>query len=305
LSTLRGPSIDRALISALGSSSGQVKIELIMAAGERAATSAADALVKVAQEGDPETRRAALLALRTVGGTAQTSALLDLLLKASSASERRDAAQTLSMVLRRAQPAPVGALISAYKAASDLNSRLSLLEVMGQTSSDEVLPLLRASIRDADPQIARAGILALSSWDNSTPLQDLLSYAQTVPRTLEARDAAAAEQEAGRGGAGRGGQGGGGRGMQSTNNLQVLALRGVLRLVVLQPQRPVSESGRLLAQAMGLASQNPEKFAILSLLQAFPSQESLEVARAAQRDAAVAGEARVALDQVAEGLKLK
>jgi hypothetical protein len=71
-------------------------------------------------------------------------------------------------------------------------------------------------------------------------------------------------------------------GVQATNNLQVLALRGVLKLILLEPRRPPSESGRLLAEAMGLASQNPEKFTILSLLPSFPCQESLEVARAAQ-----------------------
>jgi hypothetical protein len=61
----------------------------------------------------------------------------------------------------------------------------------------------------------------------------------------------------------------------------------------------------LLAEAMGLASQNAERLAILSLLPSFPSRESLEVARAAQRGAAVANEAKLALDQVTEALKLK
>jgi len=74
-------------------------------------------------------------------------------------------------------------------------------------------------------------------------------------------------------------------------------LRGVLRLVLLQPRRPASESGRLLAEAVGLASQNAEKLTILSLLQSFPSQESLEVARAAQRDAAAPSKAKLALWQ--------
>ena len=76
-------------------------------------------------------------------------------------------------------------------------------------------------------------------------------------------------------------------------------------MVLLQPRRPASESGRLLAEAMGLASQNAEKLTILSLLPSFPSQESLEVARAAQRDKAVAKEAKLARDQVTEALKLK
>ncbi len=270
LYALRGSGVDSALIAAMGSSGSEVKIELIMAAGERGAVRAADALAKAAQESDPEVRRAALVALRNVGGAGQTAALLDLLLKASSTAERRGVTQTLGTVLKRAQPAPIGAVISAYNASSDLNSRLSLLEVMGQTSSDEALPLLRGTITDANPEIARGAILALTAWDNSTPLVDLLQFAKSAS--------------------------------QPANNLQVLALRGVLKLILLQPRRPASESGRLLAEAMGLATQRAEKFSILSLLQSFPSQESLETARAAQGDAAVANEAKVAFAQVTEAL---
>ncbi len=314
LYSLRGPGIDGALISAMTSSQGKVKLELITAAGERGANSAADALVKAAQGSDPDVRRSALVALRNVGGAVQTTPLLDLVLKASSASERRDATQTLAMIAKRAQPAGIGTLTSAYKATSDLNSRLSLLEVMGQTSNEEVLPLLRDSIRDTDPQVARAGILALSSWDSSTPLKDLLSYAQTVSRNLESNAPEDPGPQASQAGAGRAGRGaarsgprpGGGRyGPQPTNNLQVLALRGVLKLILLQPQRPPSESGRLLAIAMSLASQTAEKFAILSLLPSFPCKESLEVARSAQSDPAVANEATVALAQVTHAMTLK
>jgi len=228
-------------------------------------------LVTAAQGSDPDVRRAALLALRNVGGTGQTAALLDLLLKASSTSERRAITQTLGAIIKRAQPAPIGAVISAYNTSSQLNSRLSLLEVMGQASSAEALGLLRSSIKDTDPEIARGAILALTAWDNSTPLVDLLSFAKGVP--------------------------------PPANNLQVLALRGVLKLMLLEPRRPPSESGRLLAETMGLASQNAEKFAVLSLLQSFPSQESLEVARAAQRDPALANEAQVAFAQVTEALR--
>ncbi len=313
LYSIRGAGIDSAIISALAASQGQVKLELILAAGERGANSAADALVSAAQESDPEVRRSALLALRNVGGAAQIEPLLELLLKTASASERRNATQTLAMIAKRAQPAGIGALVSAYKSA-DLNSRLSILEILGQTSNEEVLPLLRDSMRDRDAQIARAGILALSSWDNATPLNDLLGYAQTVSRDLQA--SAPEDPEASLGAAARAGRmagarnrppGGGGRGYgsQPTNNLQVLALRGVLKLILLQPQRPAGESGRLLAAAMSLASQNAEKFAILSLLPAFPCPESLEVARGAENDPAVVTEAKVAAAQVTEAMKLK
>jgi HEAT repeat protein len=310
LYTLRGAGIDQEITAELGSASGKVKLELITAVGERVAVSAADALTREAQGTDPDVRREALRALRNVGGAAQTAGLLDLLLKSSTAAERRDAALTLGTVLRRAQPAPIGAVISAYNSNSALQSRLSLLDVMGQVSSDEALPLLRESIKGANAEIARGAILALTAWSNSTPLMDLLDLAKSVSRSLQAAGEAIDSQASlppgyvSTSGAGRGGRGGG-RGGPPTNNIQVLALRGCLRLMVLPSQRTPAESGRLLSDAMAIATQNSEKVNILSLLPSFPSKESLAVAQAATRDTAVANEANVAVAQVTEALKLK
>jgi len=298
LAELRGSGIDRALVAAIGSSSGKVRTELIIAAGERVSVSAADTLVHVANETDPDARREALRALRNVGGAGQAQALLDLLGKASTPSERRDATQTLAMVLRRSPSAPVGAVVSAYRNTSAVDARLSLIDVLGQTSSDEALPLLRSCLNDANPQIARAAVLALTGWDNQSPLMDLFNLAKGAPRTvpIDQPDTAA-------GGPGRGG--GRGLGAPPTNNLQVLALRGVLKLLLAPPQRSASESGSMLAQSMHFASQTPEKINILSLLPYFPSKESLDVAQAAVADPAVANEAKVAVAQVQEALKLK
>ena len=106
LYTLRGAGVDAAIVGGIGSSTGKVKAELIRATGERAAASASDALIAAARETDPDVRREALRASRNVGGAAQAPGLLDMLLKSSSAVERRDAAQTLATVLKRAQPAP-------------------------------------------------------------------------------------------------------------------------------------------------------------------------------------------------------
>ena len=75
--------------------------------------------------------------------------------------------------------------------------------------------------------------------------------------------------------------------------------------MTLPSKRSVSENGLLLSDAMRLSSQTPEKRTVLSLLPSFPSKESLEVARAAVTDQAVTNEAKVALDQVTEALKLK
>jgi HEAT repeat protein len=308
LYSLRGKTIDSAIVSALSSTSGKVKAELIMAAGERVATSASDALIKAAAESDPDVRREALRAIRNVGGAALTPALLDMLLKANSAIDRRDATQTLSAVVRRAEPSPVSAVITAYKSAPSREVRVGLLEVMGQTSSNDALSVLKEALKDSDPEIVRSAILALTAWDNAAPIPDLMNVARTAQRpTAEAAPPPPPPGGAagGRGGRGGGGGGGGGRGAPPTNNIQILAIRGVLRLAVLQSERTPAQSGRLLADVMSLSTQVAEKRNVLGLLPYFPSKETLDVAQAATRDDAVTNEARVALDQVAEGLKAK
>jgi hypothetical protein len=61
----------------------------------------------------------------------------------------------------------------------------------------------------------------------------------------------------------------------------------------------------MLGESMRLASQSAEKINILSMLPYFPSKASLTVAQAAVRDEAVANEAKVAVAQLQEALKLK
>jgi hypothetical protein len=68
---------------------------------------------------------------------------------ATSEAPDRDATQALA-ALKRSQPAEMSRAISAYRATSSLAPRLALIEAMGQTSSGNVLPLLRDCLRDSN-----------------------------------------------------------------------------------------------------------------------------------------------------------
>jgi HEAT repeat protein len=271
LYALRGPEIDQAIVSSLRSAAGRTKVELIIAAGERGIAAAADLLTEAVQDRDPEVHREALRALRHVAGPAQIPALLALVSQASAAADRREAAQTLGAVLKRSESAHAAAVISAYRGVSALPTRVALLEVMAQTSSDEALPVLRGALADPSPEIARAAILALAEWANPAPLADLLALARTQPNPT----------------------------------LQVLALRGYLKLLALPAQRPAAESARMLREGMQLARNPAEKRTVLSLVSAFPSEESLAIAKAALQDPAVAKEAQAALERTNSLLKFK
>lgn len=262
--SLPGAKVDSAITEGIASKSGKVRIELITAAGERGITSATGDLSKAVRDTDPDVQRAALKALRNIGGPEQVSIALDALLKAPTAGDRREAAQTLSALLKKSPPTSIKSVLSAYESNPSVESRTSLLEVLGQSSNAEALPVLRRSLTDSNPDVVRAAILALGSWSNTEPLPDLYTVAK------EGKEPAH----------------------------RVLALRGYIKLLSLPSQRPVSESARMLSDAMQLAKEPAEKRSLLSLLPSYPSQESLQLAEGLLRDDAVANEAKIAVARV-------
>jgi len=267
---LAGPGIDSAIVAAIGSSAGKTKAELILAAGERGNMAAADALIQAARGPDPEVRRNALRALRNVAGSAQVPALIEMV-ETAEATDPRDAAQALAAALKRSPPPEMNQVVSAYRATAALAPRLALIDAMGQVSSREALPLLRDGLRDSSPEIVRGAILALTGWADPAPLPDLLAAAKT----------------------------------NADPALQVLSLRGCLKLIAAPSERPIAESARLLAEVMALAKQPAEKKAVLALLPAYPCDQALRVAEDALGDPTVANEAQVSVERIKNSLKLR
>jgi hypothetical protein len=166
--------------------------------------------------------------------------------------------------VRRSESPTAAAVVAAYQKSPPIETRLALLEVLGQSSIETALPLLRQSLVDNDSRVARGAILALSEWATPAPLPDLLAVART----------------------------------QQNPGLQVLALRGYLRLLGLPSRRPPVETAQRLGEAMSLARQAAEKRTILSMLSNFAGKEALAVAEAATKDPEVAKEAAAAVDRI-------
>ncbi|MEO8370917.1 MAG: HEAT repeat domain-containing protein [Candidatus Solibacter sp.] len=262
LTVLRGSGVDAAIAAGIGSANGKLRLEFIAAAGERAAPDSASPLMAAAQGTDPETAQAALRALRSAAGPEHAPALLDLVLHIGNAGHRREAAMTLASVLKRSPDPPIAPLLAAHQASADKQIRLTLLDVMGQASAPGALPVLRASLKDPDPDVARAAILALTAWQTADPLRDLLAVAVT----------------------------------EANSTRQILALRGFIKLMAAPTNRAPGETAALLREGWQLARQTPEKRAILALLPLFATGESMRLAEAAASDPAVAREATLAAE---------
>ena len=268
LSVLRGAGVEAALVSAIGSSASRVQLELIKAAGERGSTGAADVLMRVARGEDRDASRESIRALRTLAGPAQAQPMLGLVLELRNAADRRDAALTLASVIRRSDKAAIGPVLAAYQSSADAEICALLLDVMGQVSAGEALPVVRAALKDSRAEIARAAILALTAWQSPDPIPDLFAVAKG----------------------------------DSNATRRILAVRGLIKLVQAPSDRSPEETVTLLGEVMQLATQPQEKRSILSVLPNYPVKPALALAEAASRDAAVAHEAKAAADQLKDVL---
>ena len=264
LAMVHGPGVDRAISSAIASSSGTAQLELIRAAGERASPQLSEVLMQVAQGSDRVASLAAIRALRNAAGPEQAPALLAAVLKVQNVNERREAGLTLASVIKRAAKPEIGPVLAAYQSAPDKQARLTLIDVMGQVSAGEALLALRAGLKDADAEIGRAAILALTAWTTPDPLPDLLAVARTDPNPAR----------------------------------QILGLRGYIKVIGTPSDRSPAESVALLKQAWPLAKQAPEKRAILAALQLYPTATALQMAESAAADPDVAKEAKAAAETI-------
>jgi HEAT repeat protein len=259
---IHGKDADRAVSDTILTAETKVKLELIRAAGERGTATAAPALLKMARDADDEVRRASLRALRDTGSANEISGLVELVAKPVQPGDRTDTVRSLAAVLRRSDPSRISDVLAAFAVARDMETRTSLMQVMGQSGNAKVLPILRTGLQDQDAELKRAAILALTDWPDGVPIPDLIKTARTASNPAH----------------------------------QVLALRGALRLVGLPGTRGTpGENVQVLAEAMSLAKQVEEKRAVLALLIRFPTKEALDLASASVNDSAVSAEAKAAV----------
>ena len=264
---MRGSAVDQAILANLPKAEPGVKVELILAASERAIPGAADVLIPLASDPNAAVRRTAIQALRAAAGPAHVDRLVQLLSK-SAGAERRELARALAAALGRSDKAPLAAVTSAYQSASDLDLKASLLSVMAQTGRPEALGELRTALKDSNADLRRSAVLALAEWPNPEPMPDLIAVARN----------------------------------DSSSAVQILALQSYLRLMALPSSRTPAETVALLAEAMKLARRADEKRAILSQAARINHPDALALVESAMQDPEVGAEARVAADQIRQKL---
>lgn len=270
---LRGSDVDEAILTSIPQAEAGTKIELIRSVGERSISAGAKTLLETAQDpnSNSKVRLESFKVLKEVAGPEYLPAMVELLIKLQDESECDEAEKTIAAVAHKIsdKSKQAEAVLAALPSAKDVQGRCSLLRVLGKIGDDNSIGVLREALKDEDAKIQDAAIRALSEWPGSLPLTDLLDVAQ-----------------------------------KSDNNVhRILALRGFIRLIGLESDRPVEETVNLYKQAMSLASDATLKRQVLSGLADVKSLDAMQMAAEYLEDTTLQQEAELSVVKIAEAIR--
>ncbi|MHC4112618.1 MAG: HEAT repeat domain-containing protein [Planctomycetota bacterium] len=265
---LRGPKIDEMVLAAIPSAEARVKVELIRSTGERNIAAGVESLLTTARDKDAKVRRETLRVFKTIAEPKYLPALVKLLVEVQSSVDRREAEKTVTAVAHKISDKnrQAEAVLTALPSVKKEGSRCSLLRVLGKIGDDSALAVLRAGLKDKSVAVQEACIRALAGWPTVEPVADLLKAVQTSEDKIH----------------------------------RVLALRGYVRLIGFESNRPAQETIGMYRQAMSLASNTSEKKMVLSGLANIKLLAALVMATAYLEDKTLQQEAEVAVVKIAE-----
>jgi hypothetical protein len=154
-------------------------------------------------------------------------------------------------------------LIAAMRGAP-VSTRSTLLEILGEMGGAKALASIGAAVKGTDPELQDTGSRVLGEWMTLDAAPVLLDLAKTAP----------------------------------SDKYQVRALRGYIRLSR-QFVMPDQERAEMCQNAMSVSSRVAEQQLVLTVLQRYPSPDTLKVAIAARQVPALKDDAtRVVLAMI-------
>ena len=264
---LRGPQINRTILAGVSGAEPKVKVELVRSIGRRNVTTAVEAMLKTAQDRDRRVQVESFKVLRVIADPEHLPALIDILIRTKDRLVRSEAERCVAAVAREIPDKDSRAddVLAALSSVKVPEARFSLLGVLGRIGNKKALGVLQQALQDKDANVRSAVIRALSEWPTAEPIEDLLKIAQTSDNKIH----------------------------------QVLALRGFIRLIGLDSDRPADQAVKMYKQAMELASDVGEKKMVLSGLKNVKSYDAMQMAAAYLDDKALQAEAEVAVVEIA------
>jgi HEAT repeat protein len=166
------------LVKMLSSDAKQRRLLALELLGRCRATSAFAAVLRSAEDADPDVRRLALKRLGELGAAGDLAKLVDLIGR-RNASEVDDVEQAIRTVCANAADAEACAqqLASLLPSAAGAQ-KVSLVRVLGALGGAAALPSVRGAAKSQDVALRTAAIAALAGWKSPEAIDDLLALAQ-------------------------------------------------------------------------------------------------------------------------------
>ena len=267
LASLKGRAIDDEILAQLGKKPADpIAGELLLAIGDRRIFAAKEIVAASLTSPSPAIRMQAYRGLRAIGTPSDIPRVLDALLAATDETEQGEAEKTVVALGQKIANADgrarmVRARLAAEKAPA---SRVSLIGVIGMLGDPSTLPVLRAALRDENPDVYDAAVRAFAGWPTAAAREDLIALARDT----------------------------------RTETHRLLAIRGLIRVIGLEPYRDPRAAVADLRLAAGFAWRPDEQKLVLSALTQFPCPDALETATGFLREPLVKAEAQAAIDRL-------
>jgi HEAT repeat protein len=267
---LRGPNVDKVILTSIPEADAKTKVELISSVGQRNIKAGVPTLLETAKDSDRKVRIQSLRVLKVVAGPAQLPALVELLIKAKSSSDRTEAQKTIAAIAHRIEDKnrQAESVLAALPSVKETTARCSLLNVLGRIGDNNALPVLTAALKDENAEVQTAAIRALAEWPTPEPIPDLLKVAEDSDNKVH----------------------------------RILALRGFIRLLGLTSDRSADETIEMYKRAMSLAPNAGEKKKVLAGLANVKSLVAMDMAADYLDDEALSVEAGAAVINIAGGI---
>lgn len=233
LGSLRGNKIGAAIINTMKSSDGPPRAALAGVLADRDARAAVPDLLRYANDEHPAARSAALKAIGALASPEVASTLIEKLATAPDDDTRDAYENALVAAITKMDDADARThLLIDGVAKSKGEAKAVLLAVAARQGGVDVLQLLVENADDKDPAVANAAVRALSEWSTPDAIAPLVTIAE--------------------------------RDDDLTRN--VLALRGVARLIATAPRSSPDETKAVAQRAIAAAQRDEEKQALSDAL---------------------------------------
>jgi uncharacterized protein len=264
LRRISGPGVTESLVKRAQSSAPvQERVNVMQVLVDRQEISAVPALCTLAQSTHADIRRGAIKALGALARAQEIPHMIALLLSAKSSAERSAVERALISVIGRQPDTESGAFVRGL-AQTNSQTKPNLLAILAVIGDEPALSGVRSQLSNRDDDVKKAAVRALSNWPNDAPLDDLMKIAKDGNDSV----------------------------------LQVLALRGYIKVLARPANRSATQTVAQLEQAMAIAQRPQEKKAVLSALLQYPCAAALDLAQQAVLDTALRDEAMIAVQKI-------